>query len=410
METTVQGKIQPSASTSAAQDNTNKSKKRFILPKHTLLIAIASLIFLGMAGGIFVMQKNSSRKVKSILMRVPFQKEEPKNPINPTIIPTTDPTLNWQTYSNKSLSIKYPARFTITEYDLPYTAVYPKIYSSTLFTDGMSTVAITAAKNSSNYSLSTLSGNGPYLRYSSDIITDGSTALTKIAGMDAQVTTRIPAGKTGTAMDVLLISNSKIYQFTLSPIDADTTTFTIMLNTLLLHDLEPSDITDGWQVYTNSFYGYSLKYPLTYGIDHEKKATVSALAVIFDTGNTSVDNPKFRLEVQDIKNIGQSNTTSRNLLGLPLDQYVNKKWDYNKASDSAIPNKTVSAIKELTVAGKIAFEFSVTGGYRDDLGSEKLTTEYRYIFSESNGYKYKIWFPKSDSTFLQAFKTITFTK
>ena len=135
---------------------------------------------------------------------------------------------------------------------------------------------------------------------------------------------------------------------------------------------------------------------------------MAALTSVYDIERPT--DTKFKIEVQDIKKIGLSNYTSRNLIGLPLDQYAAKKWEYAKASSSANLDKTVSPLKEFTVSGKIAYQLSVTGEYRDDLDTEILTEEYTFIFTQSNGYKYIIWYPKSDVIFSEVFKTLTFTK
>lgn len=386
-------------------------KTRLKLTKHKLILFLISLVIFGLLTGIYVMGDKDNRKIQGIWMKVPFQNTKPTatgTPI-PSIVPTIDPTSNWPTYSNKSVSFKYPSRFTVTDLELPYTVLYPKVYSAIKLTDSISTINITTAKNQANFSLETIIGSGPSARYAPSLLTSGkkNILINNITGITAE---SIPAGKEGIAKDVIFISKGKVYQLTLSPIDADTTTFDLILSTFKMLNQEPSDITDNWQVYTNSTYGYTLKYPTNYSIDHLRSASVSAQTIVSAANQTSTDSSKFKIEAQDIRNIALSNITSRNLLGLPLDQYVNKKWEYNKASSSASPNKIVSAIKETNIAGKIAFEFSVTQEFRDDMGTEKLSQEYLFKYLENGGYKFKIWYPKNDVVINDILKTITFYK
>ena len=391
---------------SANQPQVQK-KNRFNISIRTLLIGFIVIVFISMLVGIYIMG-NNNRKIKGISMRVPFQKEiSASTPTQPPT-PTLDPTLNWKTYANKSFTLKYPVRFTVKDTELPYTALYPKVYSSTIFTDEVSTITITVAKNTSDFTLKTILGNGPFLRYVPSSIPTESLSTQKIDGIDALTVYRVPSGIGGTQLDVLLISSDKIYQITLSPLDVDHLTFNEIMKTFHVVNQEPADITENWRVYTNSYYGYTLKYPSNYEIEHEKNATIAALTSVYDTERLT--DTKFKIEAQDMKNIGLSNYTSRNLIGLPLDQYAAKKWEYAKASSSANLDKTVSPLKEFTVSGKIAYQLSVTGEYRDDRNTEILTEEYTFIFTQSNGYKYIIWYPKSDVIFNEVFKTLTFTK
>jgi hypothetical protein len=390
----------------------NYGKKLLSKSQNIIIISFILIVFLGMVGGIIVMSNNGKTKVQSIRM-IAIQKPGTSERTNTqlTVQPTLDPTINWQTYITKSYSIKYPSRFAISQNQLPYSVIYSKIYSSVIFSDDQNLITITAAKNSSNYSLNSISGNGPQIRYASTLIPNNGQKIIKIGSIEALLTQHLTLGQNGTALDIILIENAKVYQFTLSPLNADPATFMAMLNTFKTLNQEPDDITDNWQIAVDNNYGFTFKYPLTYGLDHGKSATISALTMVFDADKTQVDAPEFRIEVQDARNLGQSDYTSKNLLNLPLDQYVNKKWGYAKnASDAAVPNITTSALMQTIISGKLAYQFNVSGEYSDDRGTERLNTKYLYVFTQNAGYKYKIWFPEGDIIFNQILKTLTFTR
>src|SRR3989338_2156334 len=99
----------------------NKLRK---LPKNSLLVGLIAVIFLGLLGGIYIMDNNATRKVKSIILKAPFRSAPTSVPLL-TLVPTKDPTQNWLSYSNKSFSIKYPSRFSVTEKEFSYTVLYP---------------------------------------------------------------------------------------------------------------------------------------------------------------------------------------------------------------------------------------------------------------------------------------------
>lgn len=390
--------------------------KPLVIPKQIIFVGLFILVMLSMISSMFVLNSTNPKKTINIQPNLPNISSKDNTQIikEPTAIPTPtpDPTISWQTYLNKSFTIRYPARFTITEQPVKFSSLYPKVYTDVIFADGNTTIEVTVAKNSPNFSLDTILGQGPGVRYNNTLVPAENIRRSTIDGINALIVSRIPTGQGGTAVDILLIKDGKIYQLSLTPIDADPTTFLYMLKTFSEVNQEPSDATDNWLVYTDAAYHYAFKYPPTYGVDHAKVASGSpALTRVFDKSSVQVDTPKFQIETQDPNNFGQSAVTSRALLKLPLDEYVSKKWDYNKsASDAAVPNKIVSPIKAILVGGNSGYYFTVNGKYQDDIISELLSEEYVYAFTESNGYKIKAWYPKANTTFTQIFNTLTFYK
>jgi hypothetical protein len=185
-----------------------------------------------------------------------------------------------------------------------------------------------------------------------------------------------------------------------------------MLQSLTLLNDELPDITDSWLLYADSIYGYSFRYPITHITEFLKVSSGTPVQLmVYDKAQTSAEALKWKIEVQDPKNFGQSAITSRDFLKLSLEEYVNKKWEYNRAaSDSAYPNRKVSAIQTVSVGGKSAYQFTVTDKYVDDHVSEKLSEEYVFIFTEYGGYKYKIWYPTANITYRQMTDTVLFFK
>lgn len=383
-------------------------KKPFVLPKHAVLVVVIVLIILG--SSVIGMQVLTSQK-RRITTRIGIlQTTQTPTPRPPTPTDSLDITKDWKTYANKSFSLKYPSRFTVTEQKPVLSSLYPTIYSSVVFTDETSTITIQVAKNTQKLTLTNALGNGPILRYTNTFIANKSTRIIPLDDTDAILIEKISAGQLGASMNVIGIKDEKVYELTVTPLEVDATIGKLMLSTFKILGQEPSDETDDWTVRIDQAYGFSFKYPTTYSLDFNKVASGSPnLTIVYDNSTYQVDTAKFKIEVQDLKFIGQSDTTSRNIIQLPLSEYVNKKWDLNKtASVSGI--HTVSPLLQTTIDGKPAYQFSVDGKYVDDRGSETLTEEYLYAFTENAGYKYKIWYPKSSTVYDQILKTFTFTK
>lgn len=392
------------------EEKQEAEKKKFHFSKHILLGIGLVLVIASMISGIVIMQ---SQDVKGIPIRLRVAQQP--TPVLPTDIPPTnqvDPTAHWKTYANKSFSIKYPDRFKVEERKTVPSQLYSKIHASVIFTDADTAITITVAKNTQNYTLENALGNGPSLRYAKSLMTGKKVRNISVDNTNAVMIEDISAGQNGTARDLVMIKDNKMYQLTLAPQQADVTTFMHMATTFKMLHQEPVDETDSWKLHTNTTYGYQFRYPLTYALDFNKVASgTPTLVIAYDNTKVQVDMPKFKIEVQDAKNFGQSAITSREILKLKLDEYVIKKWDYNKAAtDAAIVNRRISAIKTTTVDGKPAYSFTVSGKYIDDHVAEILQEEYIFIFTESGGYKFKIWFPTSSLIYNQIFNTVTFTR
>jgi hypothetical protein len=383
-------------------------------PRLVLILGIIGIItFSSLLGGLVLLQSKQTKYAPVRLKVLNAGREPTRKPTEqPIPLPTTDPTNSWLTYANKSFSIKYPERFTVKEQTLNVSLAYPKMYSSVTFTDQVSTITITAAKNSLNLTLNNALGSGPHLRYEKSLAANKPTKTVNMYGITGIMVEHIAAGTRGVGADVMAIEDGKVYQITIEPKDIDLTTFNFMLPSFTPLHQEPGDETENWKIHIDSSYKYSFRYPTNYALDFNKVASGSpTLTTLYNNSGIQVDTPKYKVEVQDIKNIGLSDVTARNILQLSLEDYVNKKWEYNKtASDAAVPDKKVSAIKETMVDGKRAFQFSVSGKYVDEQVSEKLSEEYTFVFTEQNGHKYKIWYPKSDTVYNQVFNTFTFIR
>ncbi len=390
------------------------TKKKKVLPKNILSIGVITLLVISMIGGVFVMTQTGKRKEirMKVMQSYEFPTPETSSQAETNPSPTINPTATWKTYRTKSYTIQYPERFTVTEQKTPFSTTYPTIYSSAAFTDVQSTITITVARNTANFTLDTLLGQGPGIRYTKELAPQEKVTRKTIAGKEVLFVTDIPSGGNGTGADVLFLNSNKVYQITISPRATDLTTFNLMLGTLVLLDEELPDVTESWLLYADSIYGFSFKYPTTYIVESLKTATSTPTYIMaYDNTKTQVDTSKWKIEVQDPKNFGQSAVTSRDLLKLSLEEYVNKKWEYNKAAtDSAYPKRTVGPIQTITLNGKAAYQFTVTDKYVDDHVSEKLNEEVVFIFTENAGYKYKIWYPKSNGSYRQVTDTLVFFK
>ncbi len=384
-------------------------KKKFPLPKNVLVLVGAILICLTALGGLYVLPANQKKLVPIRLSAPPTSPTQTAPSTTPQPTVKIDPTANWKTYANKSFSIRYPERFTITEKSLPFNSKYPKVYTTIILSDVASDITITVAKNTPQLKLENALGNGPYLRYSDKLLTKPVSTVS-IDGNDGKMAQSISAGAAGIRADIVTVAHGKVYEMALSPIGVDAEVFALIVSTMKLLNQEPSDITDEWPVHVDTPYKFSFRYPALYSIEHNKVASGSpTLTSVYDNSKINLDAPRFKIEVQDIRNFGQSAVTSRQILQLPLVQYVDKKWEYNKiATDAAIPNRTIGPIKQTAVDGKIAYSFTVSGKYIDDHTQEVLSGTYTFVFAENNGYKYKIWFPSNDTVETQIFNTFLF--
>ena len=386
-----------------------EQRKHMPIPKNMIILIAGILICLTALGSLYILPANKKKQV-AIKLGIPAGNESPTRP-SPTLQPsvTPDPTANWKSYANKSFSIRFPERFTVNEKTVPFNTQYPKVYSSITFSDAVSDIVITVAKNAPNLVLANALGNGPYLRYSPSLITKAADNI-QIDGNDGKMAQSISTGGAGTRSDIIVIAYGKVYEMTISPIGVDPQVFGLMLSTMKLLNQEPADITDDWPIHVDNNYKFSFRNPTNYIVEYGKVSTGSPyLTMVYDNSKIILDAPRFKIEVQDIKNFGQSAITSREILQLPLNQFVDKKWEYNKnATDSAIPNRIIGPIKQTAVDGKVAYSFTVTGKYIDDHTQEILSSEYTFVFTENNGYKYKIWFPTNDTTETQIFNTFKF--
>lgn len=386
-------------------------KPKLPVPKNVVILIAGILISLTALGTLYVLPSNKKNLTP---IRLSVNATPPPRVYLPTATPEPtkkpDPTAGWSSYANKSITMKYPGRFTVTEKTLPFNAQYPKVYTHLVFSDAVSDITITVAKNTPNVNLQTALGSGPYLRYASSILQGKTYKTVSIDNNDGNMVESISAGAAGIRADIAVLAHSKIYEMTLSPVGADAEVFALMLSTMKLLNQEPTGLSDDWPSYVDTPYKFSFRYPSSYLIDYGKVASGSpVLTMVYDNSRINLDAPKFKVEVQDSRMFGQSAVSSRALLQLPLDQYVGEKWQYNKtASDAAIPDRTIGPIKQLAVDGQTAFSFTVTGKYIDDHSQEILSGEYTFVFTQYNGYKYKIWYPSNDTTEKEMFKTFTF--
>ncbi len=126
-------------------------KSKLPLPKNMILLGIGIFISLSALGTLYVLP---SSKKNITPVRLSVNATPPPRVYLPTATPEptkkADPTAGWITYANKSISMKYPGRFTVTEKTLPFNAQYPKIYTHLVFSDAVSDITITVEKNTPN--------------------------------------------------------------------------------------------------------------------------------------------------------------------------------------------------------------------------------------------------------------------
>lgn len=152
----------------------------------------------------------------------------------PTVIPTVDPTSDWQTYTNEDLgfSILYPENYLYKGVEAGVTHSPYESYSLIELKSNENQIDIAVANNTLGYKLNELIGNGPFLSYTEDIINRGNLSNIKIDGVDAIRVDNIPAGQAGVTSDILFIKRNKIYQIVLSPSDVDVNLFNQILSTI----------------------------------------------------------------------------------------------------------------------------------------------------------------------------------
>lgn len=382
--------------------------KPFVLRHAALFLLLIGVVASSTTSYYFLLKNSRYRNIPQ-RVTLPYTEQKKVQNLLPTDIPVPTKkalaTADWKLFINPSFSFRYPDTFVATEEAVPKLRAYPFFYSVVSVKGPTGTIILTAAKNTPNYTLTNLIGNGPYVQYNAK---DISGAYTRPVAIDDVTGTRIDNLVAGITSEVLVIADKRVYQILLLPQYVDTSEFDALLQTLrLLSEETPLEI-ESWQQYVNQHYGYQFLYPQMYAAEEIKQATTGAqLTQVYDNSRVQFIPAKLKIEVQDIKSVSDSAKLSRDLLKLPLKDYVEQKWQMNKnATQEASLTPKLGEITIATISGKRAYQFTVGTNYVDDLGSEKLNEDYLFVFTEHKEYKIKIWYPKSEDLFGKILTTL----
>ncbi len=165
-----------------------------------------------------------------------------------------------------------------------------------------------------------------------------------------------------------------------------------------------------WKIFSNVKYGYSFKYPaeadvVGCGMDVEASTTEEiAVAMPDGSGNFGV----FR-DTKELPFLYPFDSTR-----LDIEQIAKKSWQINSSDKNPnTPNKKVGPITKTIVAGKEAYQYSVTESFsRNENGDgQVLYRKYKYIFtSDGVGNKFILFLPIGDIVAEQILQTFRFCR
>ena len=176
----------------------------------------------------------------------------------------------------------------------------------------------------------------------------------------------------------------------------------------------PPPPTDGWKTFTSKF-GYILKYPpnfQTYSDNmgalpenaHDVHVCVEESQCNQDTSiQIQVRHPGEWVKYPDVAAV----------LKLNLADYAYRIWALNKNDPNPYKpkDKQVGELRQTTISGQPAYQFTLNGSYADiSGGGDLLNQEFLYTLLSNNGYKYLLRFPSSNKDLGQILSTFRFTK
>ena len=176
------------------------------------------------------------------------------------------------------------------------------------------------------------------------------------------------------------------------------------------------DKTKDWEIFTNTEYNYSIKYPVNLTVEENGKSrgnvSIAPAIVVSDKKNSdSFDSPKFSVSVRfDNKNFDEIvNTHYRKLANYSInevDQIAAEKNLGFKMSN----NEVMNIISQTTFNNYPAYQYTILGSTIDDGAGEGVTQseEHQYIWVEKDDRFYLISFTNTQ-IMRQILSTFKFT-
>jgi len=162
----------------------------------------------------------------------PKTSETANQPVNSTFEETkaspvqsgSSETANWKTYTGKYFSIKYPPDFSIQSVPPVTSPEYPEVLDTLTLRNKNGFIAISAAKNYQNLTISNALGKGPHSRYGDEFIQGKQISVFTIDGTEAKGINDLPIGASGNSSDLVFIKADKIYEVVSEPPQVNTVT------------------------------------------------------------------------------------------------------------------------------------------------------------------------------------------
>lgn len=165
--------------------------------------------------------------------------------------------------------------------------------------------------------------------------------------------------------------------------------------------------TSNWKTYTNTIYGYELKYPADMKVDYVGEyATIPVEQsddpmIYFPGGPTEFGVTAY---LSDTSHNSPAIRERNNLITLPLPQFSEeiRQMQVNDKNIHVL-NKQIGELKEITFVGQKAYSFTLTESFSRGLsGGYALGLEgshaFNFIFVENkNGIKLMIRYPLGDA-------------
>lgn len=171
-----------------------------------------------------------------------------------------------------------------------------------------------------------------------------------------------------------------------------------------------SDDIGTWKTYDNTAFYYNLKYPQNSIIapiqEMETPTTTESSAIEIFTPGSSITGIRIIVWRKYLGNQNYEREAHNHLISLDLESFAKKlrQNDINDKNPNFL-NKKISEVQTLEFAGERAYSFLITGSM-DGYGH----SSYYRVFTEHNGVKFEIQYPKDEPTSEQVIKTFNFVK
>jgi hypothetical protein len=174
--------------------------------------------------------------------------------------------------------------------------------------------------------------------------------------------------------------------------------------------------TENWEVFINSRYGYSLKYPseifdVVGGCCGSKETEENVYLINANSEPGKKDTlGRFEITFLPIDNYPENKDVQENLK-LNLENFANHIWKTNNDSISTEKDKDkkVSSLIKTEYNGNEAYTFTLDKSLLTSSGGEVLDKEHKILISEDKNIKFIIKFPTDNPLFDQILSTFNFS-